>query len=98
GCRAWARGAGDSGTAEGEAVMKRRTFLAMVSGGLLAAPLAAAAQASRTYRIAYLTPGPQSCPATDPSLAFRQGLADAGYIEGRDVILDRRCFPTGQMA
>jgi putative ABC transport system substrate-binding protein len=78
--------------------MERRAFLGAMGGGLLAAPLAAEAQVGRTYRIGYLTPGPQSCPATDPSVAFRQGLADAGYIEGRDVIVDRRCFPTGQVA
>ena len=77
--------------------MDRRAFVAGVAA-LLAMPLAADAQVGRTYRIGYLTPGPQSCPATDPSVAFRQGLADAGYIEGRDVIVDRRCFPTGQVA
>jgi putative ABC transport system substrate-binding protein len=77
--------------------MDRRAFVAGAAA-LLAAPLPAGAQAGRTYRIAYLSPGPRSCPATHASLAFRQGLADAGYIEGRDVIVDRRCFPTGQMA
>jgi putative ABC transport system substrate-binding protein len=77
--------------------MNRRAFVTGL-GAVLAGPLGAEAQAGRTYRIAYLAPGPPSCPATDESRAFRQGLADAGYIEGRDVILDRRCFPTAQMA
>lgn len=70
----------------------------LLAGLLLAAPLVVEGQAGRTYRIGYLAPGPPSCPATDISRAFRQGLVDAGYIEGRDVIVDRRCFPTERMA
>jgi hypothetical protein len=64
-------------------VMARRTFLAMVSGGLLAAPLAAEAQhAAKIARIGYLSPNL----ATSPHLreAFRQGLRDLGYVEGRN--------------
>jgi ABC-type uncharacterized transport system substrate-binding protein len=79
--------------------MDRRTFLAIVPGSLLAAPLAAEAQqAGRVWRIGYLAAGPAACPATKMSRAFRQGLLDAGFIEGRDITIDRRCYPTDAIA
>ena len=68
----------------------RRRFLALVSGGLLAAPLAAEAQpAGRVYRIGYLSlqreEGDKSWVA-----AFRQGLRELGYVEGRNVAIEQR--------
>jgi putative ABC transport system substrate-binding protein len=70
--------------------------------GMLAAlampDVAGGQQAPKTHRIGYLTPGPAGCPPTAQSRAFRQGLIEAGYAEGRDVIVDRRCFPTLDMA
>jgi hypothetical protein len=46
-----------------EPSMERRTFMALVSGGLLAAPLAAEGQlAGRVYQIAFFRPVP-SLPA-----------------------------------
>jgi putative ABC transport system substrate-binding protein len=62
--------------------MKRRTFLAMVSGSLLAAPLAAAAQQVKINRIGVLTAGP-----IEP---FRQSLRELGYVEGQNVALEVR--------
>jgi putative tryptophan/tyrosine transport system substrate-binding protein len=69
--------------------MERRTFLALVSGSLLAAPLAAEAQqAAKVARIGYLSPNQ----ATSPHLreAFRQGLRDLGYVEGRNLVIEYR--------
>src|SRR5216683_1902662 len=69
--------------------MERRTFIAVVFGGLLAAPLAAGAQqAGKIARIGYLATGL----ATSPHLteAFRQGLRDLGYVEGRNVMIEYR--------
>jgi putative ABC transport system substrate-binding protein len=69
--------------------MKRRAFLAMLPGGLLAAPLAAEAQpAVKVPRIGYLALNP----AANPHLheAFRQGLRDLGYVEGRNVVIESR--------
>ena len=62
--------------------MRRRTFLAMVSGGFLAAPLTAEAQPpERPYRIAHLYAGPRS--GNQAVLAsFQQGMRELGYIEG----------------
>jgi putative ABC transport system substrate-binding protein len=69
--------------------LARRRFLELVSGGLLTAPLAAEAQhpASRR-RIGVLFV--LLSPAGKEAEAFRQGLRDAGYVEGRDVVIEWR--------
>ncbi len=73
--------------------MDRRAFLAGAAA-LLAAPVAAQAQqVGKGWRIGYLVPGAAACPATKQSQAFRQGLLDAGFIEGRDITIERRCYP-----
>ena len=65
--------------------MERRTFLATVSGSLLAAPLAAEAQpAGKVPRIGILGSTPTSWEA------FRQGLRELGYVEGRSIVLEHR--------
>ena len=66
---------------------RRETMIALVAFG--AAPLAAEAQqASRIARVGYLA----TSGATSPHLreAFRQGLRDLGYVEGRSVVLEIR--------
>jgi putative tryptophan/tyrosine transport system substrate-binding protein len=68
--------------------MDRRAFLAGAAA-LLAAPLAAEAQpAGKVPRIGYLALNP----AANPHLheAFRQGLRDLGYVEGRNVVIEYR--------
>ena len=68
--------------------MERRAFIATLTGGLLAAPLAVGAQqAARVYRIGYLSPdsGPSQY-----SEAFRQGLRDLGWLEGEDIAIEYR--------
>ena len=70
--------------------MPRRAFMAVIAGGLLAAPLAAEAQsAGRAPRIGLLMPGhlPSDAPATD---GFRQGLRELGYVEGRTLTIEYR--------
>ena len=69
--------------------MDRRAFIGMLSGGLLAAPLAAGAQqATRVARIGYLGTNR----AANPHLheALRQGLRDLGYEEGRNLLIEYR--------
>ena len=69
-----------------EPSMKRRTFMALVSGGLLAAPFAAEAQqAAKVARIGYL--GAAAGPLRE---AFLQGLRDLGYVEGRNLLIEYR--------
>src|SRR2546428_13767146 len=70
--------------------MDRREFIGTVAGGLLASPVAAEAQqAAKIARIGYLSAGGL---AANPHLpeAFRQGLRDLGYIEGRNVVIEYR--------
>ena len=60
---------------------------------LLVAPLgSAAAQSQRTVpRVGYISPGSASDPARLRRFeAFRQGLRDLGYVEGRNIALEPR--------
>src|ERR1700674_5246659 len=64
--------------------------LAILVAALLVAPLAGEAQqGKKIYRVGYL--GGQSEAALDPMLAaFRQGMHELGYVEGRDLVLMAR--------
>jgi ABC-type uncharacterized transport system substrate-binding protein len=70
--------------------MERRTFMAVVSGGLLVAPLAAEAQqAGKVVRIGViLTATPDE--AGHLIKALDEGLRELGYVEGRNVVFERR--------
>jgi putative ABC transport system substrate-binding protein len=72
----------------------RRVFLGTLAGGLLTAPLAAEAQPAKVPRIGYLAVDL----AANPQLpeAFRQGLRDLGYVEGRNVVIEYRGLPQRQ--
>jgi ABC-type uncharacterized transport system substrate-binding protein len=70
--------------------MNRRKFLGALTVNLLAAPLAAEAQRAPTARrVAFL--GADS-PSTTPHFvdAFRQGMRDHGYVDGRNVTIEVR--------
>jgi len=67
----------------------RRHFLVTSLAGVLAPPLAAGGQqAASRRRIGVLLV--LLSPAGPEAQAFRQGLRDAGYIEGRDVVIEWR--------
>lgn len=67
----------------------RRTFLATVISGSLAPSLAALAQqAGKVYRIGFVWDTPAVWPHALE--AFRQGLRDLGWIEGRNIIIEYR--------
>jgi putative ABC transport system substrate-binding protein len=71
--------------------MDRRAFLGTLAGGLLAAPLATEAQpAGKVYRVGVLSPFSASFDALPSFEAFRQSLRELGYVEGRNLILERR--------
>jgi putative tryptophan/tyrosine transport system substrate-binding protein len=70
--------------------MERRTFLAMIPGSLLAAPLAAAAQqAEKIYRIGMLERTSMAINAANLD-GFRRGLRDLGYVEGKSFVIEYR--------
>jgi putative ABC transport system substrate-binding protein len=77
--------------------MERRTFMALVSGGLLAAPLAAEAQRpERIARVGFLIGGPAETPEEQAKRASRSPLWPAmkelGWVYGQNVIAERRYF------
>jgi putative ABC transport system substrate-binding protein len=74
--------------------MPRRTFMAMIAGGLLAAPLAAGAQpAGKVYRIGLLgglsPTSPEAAPVWE---GFFQGLRELGYVEGQNILVEGRWY------
>ena len=72
--------------------MKRREFITLLgtlTGGVLAAPLAAGAQQARSSRHIGVLLNAFS-PEEQAPQAFRQGLRDAGYAEGGDVVIEWR--------
>jgi putative tryptophan/tyrosine transport system substrate-binding protein len=73
-------------------VMDRRAFISSITVALLAAPLAAEAQqAGKVWRIGWLgISPPASLPVKRFSEAFLQGLRDHGFVEGQNVIIERR--------
>ena len=66
-------------------MIPRRTFLAGTGAIILAAPLAAEGQQSHVPRVGVLYPESHRCVS-----AFRQGLIDLGYVEGRNVAFEYR--------
>ncbi len=77
--------------------MPRRAFMALVSGALLVAPLAARAQqAGKIPRIGFLRAGP---PPKSWVEGFQQGLRDLGYVEGQNIVTEYRFTDgsTGQL-
>ncbi|HKX01100.1 MAG TPA: ABC transporter substrate-binding protein [Methylomirabilota bacterium] len=68
--------------------MERRTFIGVIAGGLVAAPLAAEAQrAGKVPRIGYLHVVPRPSPFFQ---MLGQGLRDLGYVEDQDFTFEYR--------
>ncbi len=74
-------------------MITRRAFIGTLAGGIAAAPLAAQAQqAPKIPKIGVLVTatGPYIGAPTAVYEAFRRGLRDLGYIEGRNVSIEFR--------
>ena len=74
--------------------MRRREFITLISGVAAAwqqaAPLGFAfAQSNEQVRIGYLWIGPEGSDGQTLS-GVRQGLADVGLVEGRNLVIERR--------
>ena len=66
--------------------------LTLLAGAILSMPLATAAQqAGELPRVGYINPGDASDPVRVRRFeAFRQGLRELGYVEGRNIALEPR--------
>jgi putative tryptophan/tyrosine transport system substrate-binding protein len=69
--------------------MRRRELIAGVAGALLARPRIGLAQQPAVPVIGFLSSGSPESLAFAVT-AFRQGLSDAGYVEGQNLMIDYR--------
>jgi ABC-type uncharacterized transport system substrate-binding protein len=70
--------------------MRRREFITLVGGAMVALPLAALAQEpGRTYRLGCLSAHPRDVPF---NVHFFDKLRRAGFIEGQNLTIDYRAF------
>jgi putative ABC transport system substrate-binding protein len=73
--------------------LKRREFITLL-GGAVAWPLAARAQQPAMPLVGVMNPGSPG-PLRQQMAAFRDGLKEAGFVEGQNVTVDYR-FAEGQ--
>src|SRR5262245_35442515 len=69
--------------------LRRREFITVLGGGAAAWPLAARAQQAVTPVVGFVYPGVPEL-STGIVAAFRKGLNEAGFIEGRNVTVEFR--------
>src|SRR6266567_1709162 len=75
--------------------MKRREFIALLGGAAATWPLPAhTQQAGKMYRVGVLNPGPSV--TTPQSEALEQALREVGFVEGRNLMFERR-FAEGNL-
>jgi putative ABC transport system substrate-binding protein len=72
--------------------MRRRDFI-LASGATVAWPLAARAQQSAMPVIGFLAEWPKAPQTAAIVAAFQQGVAESGYVEGKNVAIEYRFSP-----
>jgi putative ABC transport system substrate-binding protein len=69
--------------------MRRREFMTLLGGAVMAWPLAASAQKAAMPVVGWLSttsPGPMA----NNLAAFRRGLNETGYVEGQNLAIEYR--------
>lgn len=69
--------------------MRRRDFISLLGGAVVARPLVALAQEPGLPTVGFLSNASADA-FVDRLDAFRKGLGDVGYIEGRNVAIEYR--------
>jgi putative tryptophan/tyrosine transport system substrate-binding protein len=69
--------------------MKRREFISLISGVAATWPLAARAQQRRVPVVGFLRGGTEAG-AANLLAAFRKGLSETGFVEGRNLTIEFR--------
>jgi putative ABC transport system substrate-binding protein len=76
--------------------VKRREFITLLGGALMASPRVVFAQSNRVPRIGILVGLAENDPEVNPRFTkFRQELERLGWSEGRNVHIDYRFAPAG---
>jgi putative ABC transport system substrate-binding protein len=71
--------------------MRRREFISLLGGAMAAWPLAGQAQqAGKIYRIGVLSGGSLIGPLDERNKSLIAGLAQHGFVEGRNLIIEQR--------
>jgi putative ABC transport system substrate-binding protein len=74
-----------------QAGMAKKTMIVLLVGLALASVhLADAQQPVKVPRIGYLHPGSAATASAARMEAFRQGLRDLGYFEGKNIVIEWR--------
>src|SRR4051812_28171995 len=71
--------------------IRRRDFITLVGGAAVTWPVAAKAQQPAAMRmVGYIDSTVAAAAAANRVSGFRQGLSEAGFVEGRNVAIDFR--------